>query len=137
MPDRTFLADLVLAVHFVFVLFVVGGLCATWLGARWRWRFARNFAFRVTHLCATWFVAIETLLGYACPLTVLEDLLRSESSAGDGFLQRWISRLLYWDFPVWVFAVAYLLFALAVTATYWRIPPMPKSGSPRAQVPPR
>ena len=123
MPERTILADLVLLFHFAFVLFVVGGLFTVWLGARLRWRFARNPAFRLAHLWATWFVAIETLLGWACPLTVLEDLLRSEPSAEEGFLQRWISRLLYWDFPVWVFAAAYLLFSLVVTAAYWRIPP--------------
>lgn len=137
MPAQTTLADLVLAAHFIFVLFLVGGLFAVWLGTRWRWRCVRHWTFRVIHLCAAWFVAIETVLGYACPLTVLEDLLRSESSAGEGFLQRWISRLLYWDFPVWVFAGAYLLFAMAVTATYWWIPPWPRSGSLRAQTPPR
>jgi Protein of Unknown function (DUF2784) len=137
MPDRSALADLVLAVHFVFVLFLVGGLIAVWLGAYWRWRFVQHRAFRVVHLCATWFVAIETLLGYACPLTVLEDLLRSEPSAEEGFLQRWISRLLYWDLPVWVFAAAYLLFALVASATYWWIAPSPSSGLPRAQAPPR
>lgn len=123
MPDRTALADLVLLLHFAFVLLVVGGLFAVWLGARLQWRVVRNPAFRLAHLGATWFVAIETLLGWACPLTVLEDLLRSEPNAEEGFLQRWVSRVLYWDFPVWVFAAAYLLFALMVTATYWRLPP--------------
>ncbi len=83
----------------------------------------RNRVFRLIHLVATWFVAAKAVLGLACPLTVLEDALRSETSAGEGFIQRWVSRLLYWDFPAWVFAAAYLLFSILVTATYLRIPP--------------
>ncbi len=123
MPDRVLLADLVLLLHFGFVVFVVGGLCAVWIGIAVDRRFARHRAFRLVHLCAVWFVAIETLLGFACPLTILEDSLRSNNLAEGGFLQRWVSQLLYWDLPVWVFALAYILFALIVTGTYIKYPP--------------
>jgi len=123
MPDRNDVADLVLVLHFVFVLFNVGMLAAVMAGHRRRWRVAMHAPLRRFHLAAVWFVAVETLLGFACPLTVMEDWLRSGPSAEGGFLQRWISVLLYWDLPPWVFALAYLAFALAVAVAYRKLPP--------------
>lgn len=115
-------ADLILIVHFAFVLFVVGGLPAIWLGAARGWRWVRNFRFRAAHLAAISFVALEALLGMACPLTVWEDALRGTLTEA-GFVARWLRRLLYYSFPDWVFACAYLLFAAVVAATWWRVPP--------------
>jgi hypothetical protein len=115
-------ADLILIVHFAFVLFVVGGLPAIWIGAACGWRWVRNFKFRAAHLAAITFVALETLLGMACPLTVWEDALR-ETLTETGFVARWLHRLLYYSFPDWVFTCVYVLFALVVAATWWRVPP--------------
>jgi len=127
-PDASTLADVVLIVHFAIVLFNVGGLVIVLAGHGRGWRVAHQRAWRLVHLCLVWFVTLETLLGYACPLTVLEDALRSDGAdvrdaAAAGFLQRWISRLVFWDLPPWVFGVLYLAFSLAVTATYLRWPP--------------
>ena len=117
-----FLADIVLVVHFAFVLFVVGGLALVWIGAAAGWAWARNFWFRATHLAAIVFVAGETLLGVWCPLTVWEDALRGVR-ADKSFVARWIHQVLFYDFPAWTFTVAYVLFALAVAATWWWIRP--------------
>ena len=46
------LADAVLVVHAAFVLFVVGGLVATWIGLGLGMPFARNVWFRGIHLAA-------------------------------------------------------------------------------------
>ena len=119
----TLLADLILVGHVAYVLFVVGGLALIWLGVRRGWRWVRNFWFRALHFAAIGLVAAEALIGLACPLTVLEDWLRSEVTSEAGFLQRWLHRLLYYDFPVWVFTAGYLLFVLVVAATWWRWPP--------------
>jgi hypothetical protein len=116
------IANAVLVVHALFVAFVVGGLVLVWLGA-WRgWGAARNYRFRVLHLAAILFVALEALAGIACPLTVWEDRLRGASGTED-FIARWLHRALYYDFPVWVFTLAYLLFAAAVVLTYLFVPP--------------
>ncbi len=112
------LADLILIVHFAFVLFVTGGLLLIWIGALAGWRWVRNFGFRIAHLAAISFVALEALLGMVCPLTAWEDALRGAPSETN-FIARWLHRLLYYSFPDWVFTTAYLLFALAVAAT-WR-----------------
>ena len=116
------LADAILVVHAAFVVFVVGGLIATWIGVALGLRFARNRWFRGLHLAAIAFVAIESLLGYACPLTIWEDALRG--SAGDkGFVARWVHAWMYWDWPAWVFTAIYISFAALVAWTWWRYPP--------------
>ncbi|MBI4195145.1 MAG: DUF2784 domain-containing protein [Betaproteobacteria bacterium] len=116
------LADVVLIVHFAFVSFVVGGLAAIWIGAGLGWTWARNFWFRVAHLAAIVFVAGEALVGAWCPLTVWEAQLRG-AAADKGFIAQWIHRVLFYDFPEWVFTAAYVLFALVVAACWWFVPP--------------
>lgn len=115
-------ADLILLVHVAFVLFVVAGLPAIWLGAALRWRWVRSFRFRLIHLCAIAFVAIEAVAGIMCPLTVWEDALRGTATE-TSFMARWLRSLLYYSLPEWVFTCAYLAFALIVALTWWRIPP--------------
>jgi polyferredoxin len=117
------LADVIVVVHFAFVLFVVGGFALIVAGAVAEWRWIRNRTFRYAHLAAIVFVAVEALIGAACPLTVWEDLLRSGSAEGPSFLGRWVRRLLYYDFPEWAFTLAYCLFAIAVAVTLWLVPP--------------
>jgi hypothetical protein len=112
------LADAVLIVHCGFVMFVTGGLLLIWIGAAVGWVWVRNFRFRAAHLAAIGFVALEALLGLVCPLTTWEDALRGTQSEA-GFIARWLHRLLFYDFPDWVFTTAYVLFALAVVIT-WR-----------------
>ncbi len=116
-------ADLVLVAHFLFVLFVLAGLLAVWAGAALGWRWVRNFRFRVIHLGAVLFVAAESLVGAACPLTLWEDWLRGSGPSRAGFIQRWLSRLLYYDFPAWAFTTAYVAFALIVSATWFAVRP--------------
>lgn len=116
------LADIVLVVHFLFVAFVVGGLALIWIGAAARWPWVRNFRFRAAHLAAIVFVAAEALLGVWCPLTLWEDALRG-AHADKSFIARWIHRVLFYDFPGWVFTAAYVAFALIVAATWWWIRP--------------
>jgi len=118
------LANAVLVIHFLFVLFIVGGLLAIWVGALLGWRWIRNFQFRVLHLAAILFVAGESVLGIACPLTVWEDWLRGTAPQKAGFIQRWVSFILYHDFPEWVFLTVYLAFALIVIWTFRAVPPI-------------
>ena len=128
------IADVVLVVHFAFVAFVVGGFALILVGAAAGWRWIRNRAFRYAHLAAIVFVAAEALVGVACPLTVWEHLLRSGRPDGPSFVGRWVSRLLYYDFPEWVFVTAYVLFAIAVAVTLWRVPPGTRSGKELSSV---
>jgi hypothetical protein len=116
------IADAILIVHAAFVVFVVGGLAAIWLGLALGRPFARNPWFRGLHLAAIAFVVVESLLGIACPLTIWEDALRGERTEA-GFIQRWIHAWLFWRAPPWVFATIYATFGALVAATWWRWPP--------------
>ena len=120
------LADIVLVVHFAFVLFVVGGLAFIWIGAAAGWAWVRNFWFRIFHLGAIVLVAAEAIAGIWCPLTVWEAELRG-AQAEKGFIAHWIHRLLFYDFPPWVFTAAYVSFALVVALTLWLSPPAPRN----------
>jgi hypothetical protein len=117
------LADAVLIVHALIALFIVGGLAAIWVGSALGWGWVRDRFFRLAHLFMIGVVSALSLLGLACPLTVLEDRLRTGSLGPQGFIQRWVSRLLYYDVPAWVFALTYVVFALVVLLTWRRVPP--------------
>jgi uncharacterized protein DUF2784 len=83
-----FLADLVVAVHFAFVLFVVGGGLAVLRWPRLAW----------LHVpAALWGFWVE-LAGVTCPLTPLESWLLERGGAGEqagSFVERHLLPLLY------------------------------------------
>ena len=81
-----------------------------------------NRTIRLAHLVAILFVAVESLIGMVCPLTSLEDALRGTGNAGS-FVQRWLHRILYYDFPEWVLTASYVLFAILVAFTFVIVPP--------------
>ena len=124
---QALLADVILIVHFLFVAFVVGGLALTWLGAALGWAWVRNFWFRIAHLGAIVLVAGEALAGIWCPLTLWDARLRGVE-AEKSFVAHWIHRVLYYDFPGWVFTAAYVLFAVVVATTWWFVRPTSNRG---------
>jgi Protein of Unknown function (DUF2784) len=120
---RLLIADAILVVHFTFVVFVVGGLAFIWIGAALRWGSVRNLRFRVAHLAAIAFVALEAAIGVACPLTVWEDALRGGTPAHSTFIERLIAPILFLDFPPWAFTALHVGLALLVALTFWCVPP--------------
>jgi hypothetical protein len=120
------LADLVLATHVAVVMFVIGGLAAILVGNFRGWVFVNAWWFRAAHLAAIAVVAAQAWLGITCPLTTLESALRVKAGGTayeTSFIEYWLTRLLYYDAPAWVFTAAYTLFGLAVAAAWWRYPP--------------
>jgi hypothetical protein len=117
------LANAILVLHALIVLFIVGGLIAIWVGAATNCKWVRNRVFRRAHIAAIGIVATLAVVGLPCPLTVLEDQLRAGAPGAQGFVQRWVGACLYFDLPVWVFTLAYVVFFLAVAMTWRRIPP--------------
>ena len=120
------LADLVVFIHALFVLFVVAGQALILTGWIISWRWTRNPLFRVAHLAAIGFVVAEAWFGMVCPLTTLEYELRN--SAGQtayeiSFIGYWLDRLLFYTAPEWVFTLVYTLFALVVVTTFVFYPP--------------
>lgn len=122
----TVAADAVLFLHVCVVLFVVLGLVLIVLGNLRGWRFANAWWFRLTHLATIGVVVAQSWLGMVCPLTTLELWLREhagEAAYAGGFIEYWLSRLLYIEAPAWVFVLAYTAFGSCVLAAWWRWPP--------------
>lgn len=120
------LADAVLLLHFGIVLFVVGGLLAVLAGNLLRWPWVNNAWFRLAHVAAIAVVVVQAWLGQVCPLTTLETWLRVKGGAfgyHQSFIQYWVQRVLYYEAPLWVFAIAYTVFGLLVLAAWWYFPP--------------
>src|SRR5688500_712881 len=103
------LADTVLALHFGVVLFVVGGLVLVLAGNALGWRWVNGLGLRLAHLAAIAYVVVQQWLGAACPLTTLEAWLRvqaGQGTHGQGFVEHWLQRLLFYEAPAWVFTTA-------------------------------
>jgi hypothetical protein len=121
------LADLVLVLHVAVVLFVMSGLAVVIAGNTWwRWRWVNAPVFRLAHLAAIGVVVVGSWIGAVCPLTTLEMALRLRAGSGayeGSFIQHWLQRLLYYEAPAWVFALAYSVFGLLVALAWWYFPP--------------
>ncbi|TRW49993.1 DUF2784 family protein [Aliidiomarina halalkaliphila] len=125
-PYPSLMADIVMILHALIVLFVIVALPLTIIGGIQRWRWIRNTWFRLTHLVIILVVVIQALSGRYCPLTYVEQDLRlaaGQTSYDTSFVDQWVSRLIYFDLPAWVFMLTYVLFCLAVMYTWWRWPP--------------
>ena len=122
-PILANLADVMLVLHALLVLFNVGALPVIWVGHFRGWAFVRNFYFRIVHLLLIGIVAAESLFGIWCPLTSWEQELRSEPIHQNGFIAHWLHKVLFYDFPAWVFTAAYLLFFLLVAVTFYIVRP--------------
>ena len=117
------IADFVLSLHALVVLFNVGGLVMIIIGGPLGWAWVRHRGWRIAHIWLMGFVTIEALFGMTCPLTRLEDWLRGVATE-QSFVQRWVSALIYWNAPLWAFALLYAVFLLAVIASWFVWPPV-------------
>ena len=110
------LADAVLLLHLLFVVFVVaGGL----LALRWRW-------LPLAHLPALAWAAWVEFSGRTCPLTPLENALRSaggEAGYSGGFIEHYLLPLLYpaaltrelqWTLGIGLLALNLIVYAMVV-----------------------
>ncbi|KUM52264.1 hypothetical protein AR688_00925 [Rheinheimera sp. EpRS3] len=123
------LADTLLVVHFLFVLFVVFGLVAIYCGYGLHWRWVKNRTFRILHLIAIGIVALQSWLGLICPLTIWEMALRDQAGAATysgSFIQHWLHQLLYYTAPDWLFMLLYSVFACLVLVSWFLLPPQPR-----------
>lgn len=120
------LADAILVLHVGIVAFVLLGALAIPLGA-WRgWRWVRGFRWRLAHVLLMGFIAAQAWLGALCPLTTWEQALRERAGQavyGESFIAHWLSRLIFFQAPWWVFVAAYTAFAALVIVAWFAVPP--------------
>lgn len=116
-----FLADLILVLHTGFTVFVVVGQLLILVGLALRWRWVRNFRFRLIHLAAIVYVTVQTWAGMWCPLTTLENHLRTlagQSGYDNGFIAHWLHRLIFYEASQQTFTAVYTFFGLLVVLTW-------------------
>ncbi|BAP57106.1 hypothetical protein THII_2809 [Thioploca ingrica] len=121
------LADVIVVIHAAFVGFIVGGQFVILVGWSKKWLWPRNSVFRVLHLVAISYVVLEAWLGITCPLTSLEQDLRSlagEETYSVSFIGYWVHYFLFYTAPNWVFTWLYTLFGSLVLVTVVAYPPL-------------
>jgi hypothetical protein len=120
------LADLVVVIHAAFVAFVVFGMTAIVLGLVLGWPWVRNFWFRSLHLAAIAVAAGHAMAGVKCPLTILENRLRTlggQEPYPGAFIGYWAHRFIFFRGEPWMFTLAYTVFGLTVLAAFLLGPP--------------
>jgi hypothetical protein len=120
------LADLTAVVHLAYILFVLIGQVLVLLGWFRGWGWTRQCLFRLLHIAAIALVVIEVWGEIDCPLTLLENYLRTlagQSVYTSSFISYWVGWLIYYDAPVWVFTLLYTVFFTIVAVTYLAYPP--------------
>ncbi|MCE5313085.1 MAG: DUF2784 domain-containing protein [Nitrospiraceae bacterium] len=87
------LADLTVALHFGWILFLIFGC---FLGIRYRW-------IRIIHIAALAFAVLINATGTVCPLTHLEIWLRQKHdpalSYAGSFIVHYIEKIIYFTLP--------------------------------------
>lgn len=125
------LANLVLVVHFMFVVAVVGGLAVIIAGGIGGRPWVRHPGWRLAHVAAIGVVVLESWLGILCPLTTLEKWFRAQAGQrtyeGD-FIAHWLHQALFFTAPAWVFTLCYTGFGLLVAWSWYRFPPRFRGG---------
>ena len=70
--------------------------------------------------------AQQAWLGATCPLTVWEQALRAhagQSAYAETFIEHWLSRLIFFDAPWWIFVAAYSALASCLVLLWIAVPP--------------
>lgn len=119
-------ADLLLVLHASFIAFVVLGLVLVIVGGLLSWSWVRNRWFRIVHLVCIGIVVVQAWLGMICPLTTWEmDLRRAAGDPGyeGSFVAHWLSELIYYEAPWWIFVVAYTAFGMLVVISWFWVRP--------------
>ena len=126
-----FLGEAVVAIHFVYVGFVVVGLILVLVGAACRWQWVRNIWFRSIHLTMILIVVAEAIIQFQCPLTTWErdlKLAANMKAEEGGFIARWMHDVVIqdgtnWQEDQWKFEIAYICFGGLVLLSFWLVPP--------------
>ena len=115
------LADIILILHFLIVIFITVGFLLIPIGYFYDWSWTKNFKLRLFHFGLMFIVTFETLVGITCPLTSIENYLRGINNS-KSFVSFWIEKIIYWDFPTSFFIFLYFVF-LGWTLLMWKIYP--------------
>ena len=131
------LADLMVVIHFAWLLFMLWGFCLTLYSvvrlyvfrssSAYCRRFLDRWIFRTLHLGGIAFVALLAALGKYCPLTIWEYNLRVRYDPAltypGSFIASWIERLVYPSVPPMAIILPTIFVALFTLMAYLFCPP--------------
>ena len=101
-------SEIVLFFHFIVFLFITVSFFLIPFGYFQKWKWVKNKYYRLTHLVLMGIILIETILGFMCPLTILENFLRNNIEV-DNNLTQIIHQIMYWNLPNYQFIILYIL----------------------------
>ena len=119
------IADIILLIHFLIIIFVVSLFIFIPVGYKFNWKFLKNKIIRVVHISLMTIVTIESLIGVHCPLTVLENKFRGVLYH-TSLISRILKEIVFWQFPSYFFLIAYILCLFLTIFLWWRYPPINK-----------
>lgn len=112
-------ADVVVVIHFVWILFLIGG---AFIGRRVRW-------VMWTHLAALGYSVLLQAFSWVCPLTYLEFWLWNRTPAGSysgSFIAHYLEKLIYMEVPRGlVFALTVAVIVISAVVYYRAAPKTP------------
>ena len=101
-------SEIVLLFHFCIFLFMILSFFFIPLGYYQKWEWVKNKYYRLIHLILMGIIFIETILGFMCPLTILENFLRNNIEINNKITQI-IHQIMYWDLSSYQFIILYLI----------------------------
>jgi len=130
-------ADATIVAHFLFILFMLFGFLFTVYALFFRQKFFDWWLFRSLHLIGILYVASLSILGKYCPLTLLENELRSRyevSSVYSGsFIVHYFENLIYPDVNPLIIQIPTILIATFTIVVFVVKPPKKKGDKKRGQ----
>jgi len=121
------LADAIIVVHFLFILFMLLGFLLTAYALFFRQKFFDRWLFRSLHLLGIFYVSFLSILGKYCPLTILENELRLRygvSAVYSGsFIVHYLEKLVYPDVNPLVIQIPTVFLAIFTIVVFIIKPP--------------
>lgn len=121
------LADAIIVVHFLYILFMLLGFLLTGYALFFRQKFFDWWLFRLLHLLGIFYVVSLNILGKYCPLTILENELRLKYEAysvySGSFIIHYLEKLVYPDVNPLVIQIPTVFLAIFTIVVFIVRPP--------------
>lgn len=119
-------ADIIIVIHFIWILFMVGGFIYTIYGF-WKKEIFNRWLFRVLHLGGITYVGLLVIMGKSCPLTVLENTLRAKYNPNltypGLFIVHYIKKLVYPEINPYIIWISTIIVGVSTILIFIIRPP--------------
>jgi len=125
-----FFAEIVLIIHFLWILFMLFGFVYNVVGLFFNKNLLKNFWLRTIHLFGILYVASLAILDKYCPLTVLESKLRQKFEPNfinpESFIIYYLEKIVYPNINPIIIIIPTVLIAVFSLIVYIAKPPIIK-----------